>query len=792
MAGPGLWCFPDADDIDGLWTPSTGTDLYAVLDIATWGTGNSDNIESDVKPSNDFCRVACAAISDPGEDDGHQLYTSHRTSNPSGVQIDLTVHCYNGTTEVGTGYQYTAIGTTSSQIWEIPSADVGGSPGFSYTDPRIGLTANSVGGGAGAAAIVPLAWYRIYGDTKVTYKSDFSDDFESNDEKIADTRTTNGSSAAIAVAAGGAISGSYGLDCAADNAGDNADYDYLNYWFGHEDPCIASDKIVVDFNFRWDSWTRGGYNTSTSKGPIQISNMTSRMFWLSVAGTRTLQFMYTNGDGIDTKITGTQQFTLDQDYEIRLILDRTGADPVISWEVDGAEIGSDTDDGSSGTGGVKVDSGNNKYHILKVGLVHINQWESTGYEWSIDDLFLWDDEYAFAAAAQVINMSAATLVSSPQGLNVSPGAINIPMSEATLVSSAETMESVTSIPPAQTVSMVVVTLVSSAQGLNNIIPGATSVPLSAITLVGALQTLTPITVEPQTIVMGYATLVSSAQGLNVAVDQIIPMGYASLVSSIQGLNVIPGAASVEMGYATLVSAAQALTPVGGAVTVPMSSITLASAIQSLIATAEGGPITIPMSAISLVSSIQGLTPIGGAVSVPMGYATLVSSAESLGVSLATYVRMGAVTLASSVQGLSVIPGATTVPMSAITLTGAPQSLSFIMGGISVPLSPATLVSSAQGISILIGALGARVIPMSAITLQGALQSSIIVPGGVTLPMGTVTLVSSAQSMNFVGEVILIAFILFGLNKRKASYAFSKKIAIYEFAKREADMDITYL
>lgn len=65
---------PSADATDGNWTPSTGADLYAVLDEAARDDG--DYIQSANNPSNDACTVKLATIALPGTNEGFQLQWS--------------------------------------------------------------------------------------------------------------------------------------------------------------------------------------------------------------------------------------------------------------------------------------------------------------------------------------------------------------------------------------------------------------------------------------------------------------------------------------------------------------------------------------------------------------------------------------------------------------------------------------------------------------------------------------------------------------------------------------------
>lgn len=94
---------PSADVSDGGWTPSTGSDLYAVLDEAARDDG--DYIQSANNPSSDTCTIKLATITLPGTNEGFQLQWaagatgatgtvtgSLRQGNSPGTEIASWVH----------------------------------------------------------------------------------------------------------------------------------------------------------------------------------------------------------------------------------------------------------------------------------------------------------------------------------------------------------------------------------------------------------------------------------------------------------------------------------------------------------------------------------------------------------------------------------------------------------------------------------------------------------------------------------------------------------------------------
>jgi hypothetical protein len=228
----------------------------------------------------------------------------------------------------------------------------------------------------------------------------FSDDFESGDLTAWDSQTDTANVSAD-VNTDAALNGTYGLDCAGDNASDSNNQSYTTVNFNGP----ASEVVVIDFEFEWDAWTRGGYNSATSKAVVAFWNNDSgaskhdRMVWLNVQGERVLQCCYHSKDGTDTKITGTYTFTLGTTYSIRIVCDFSGSNPVITWYVDDTEIGSATDS-SSGSSGLGQFAVGDQVEII-FGIIHINQWEKIGYVWFVDDVLV-SDEIPAAADDEIL------------------------------------------------------------------------------------------------------------------------------------------------------------------------------------------------------------------------------------------------------------------------------------------------------------------------------------------------------------------------------------------------------
>lgn len=214
------------------------------------------------------------------------------------------------------------------------------------------------------------------------------------DHEVGDTseysgNASSGATASTSVTTGAAIAGTYGLLASANNASDSSNYNtrYMSY----SDAAV----VYVQFRFRWDTWTQGGYNSAVSKGPLMISKSTSsfnKMAWLRVSGTRQLALGYTPGSGSDVAVGSSSfTFTEDTDYWIRFLLDRTNSGTtgaVITWwtSTDGTTFTQRGTVTASTTGSNGVNQSVADTQYCHVGICHIGGFERMQYIWHIDAL----------------------------------------------------------------------------------------------------------------------------------------------------------------------------------------------------------------------------------------------------------------------------------------------------------------------------------------------------------------------------------------------------------------------
>ncbi|RDD62620.1 LamG-like jellyroll fold domain-containing protein [Ferruginivarius sediminum] len=88
----GQYLRPSQDGNAGNWSPSTGSDLYAMLDEANPDDG--DYIESSNLPANEVTQIKLGAAADPGVNTGHVI--RYRYEKTGSAQIDLTVRLTQG------------------------------------------------------------------------------------------------------------------------------------------------------------------------------------------------------------------------------------------------------------------------------------------------------------------------------------------------------------------------------------------------------------------------------------------------------------------------------------------------------------------------------------------------------------------------------------------------------------------------------------------------------------------------------------------------------------------------
>lgn len=182
-----------------------------------------------------------------------------------------------------------------------------------------------------------------------------------------------------------AYAGTYGLEAALNEGSDSPAEREARLTFSPP----ASGVVALTLWFRWFSFGQAGYGTVISRcvallGPAGVDDSTERAAWLAVVGTRQLRLAIRRADG--TQDFAGSAITLDAGtwYQITLIVDRSGAQPVASWRLDGVEQASATDTTSGGNGlGRDI-------ALAKVGVAHVAQWERGVYTVHVDDVVVAD------------------------------------------------------------------------------------------------------------------------------------------------------------------------------------------------------------------------------------------------------------------------------------------------------------------------------------------------------------------------------------------------------------------
>jgi len=144
---------PDGVISSGTWTPVPGGTLSSTIDEEF--ANDADYNQSANNPSNDEFEVSLENVVDPQIHTGHVVNYRYGKSSSAGKQIDITVSLRQGTstqiasqTHVDVGAGFTAGSLTLSTIEASNITD--------YSDLRIRVVANSVGGGAGRSG--QISW----------------------------------------------------------------------------------------------------------------------------------------------------------------------------------------------------------------------------------------------------------------------------------------------------------------------------------------------------------------------------------------------------------------------------------------------------------------------------------------------------------------------------------------------------------------------------------------------------------------------------------------------------------
>jgi len=135
---PLQYIYPASDITSGSWNPSSGEDLYAMLDEDP--ANDSDYIHSSSHPSNDTCEVKFEVAADPLTDQHHVVKYRYKKS---GVDtINLTFYLMQGVTQIAT-WSHNDISTTVTQgSYTLTSEEADSIT--DYHDLRLRITANEV------------------------------------------------------------------------------------------------------------------------------------------------------------------------------------------------------------------------------------------------------------------------------------------------------------------------------------------------------------------------------------------------------------------------------------------------------------------------------------------------------------------------------------------------------------------------------------------------------------------------------------------------------------------------
>lgn len=204
------------------------------------------------------------------------------------------------------------------------------------------------------------------------------------------TSQTTGATLSVATAA--AKNGTYGLKSLAAMASDSAGEGYGEQSFSYP----ASAIVVVEAWVRFAAWTQGGYDTASSKSVLAMrdrgnseGNYSAR---LSINGTRGLRITYYNGSF--SNVAGSSTLTLSANtwYLLRLILDKSGGNPVITFKQSTDGTNFTTVEAITATDGVRGTPDN-----AELGVIYTGQFEKGEYEVHGDDLTIYDAEPGGAA-----------------------------------------------------------------------------------------------------------------------------------------------------------------------------------------------------------------------------------------------------------------------------------------------------------------------------------------------------------------------------------------------------------
>ncbi len=215
----------------------------------------------------------------------------------------------------------------------------------------------------------------------------FSDGFESNDFSAWDATSTFGSGSQF-TGASYKKNGTYGaLFHAACTVTDCMDESYAqdNFTFS-----TTTNKVYLHTWVNISSTIASGYEVAGSKALLAIFSASGEQAWLIIGagptGGPSLRLAYQTKSGTNT-LTGSE-ITLTEGswYQVTLMIDKSGTNPVVEWWLDGTSQASVTDT-SSGTSGLA-----NTPSIARFGIVQIVNWETIGDDIFFDDAGVYDSD----------------------------------------------------------------------------------------------------------------------------------------------------------------------------------------------------------------------------------------------------------------------------------------------------------------------------------------------------------------------------------------------------------------
>lgn len=129
---------PDADISDGGFTPSAGSDLYAVLD----DNSDTDYITS-TSAADDSCQVSAGTVTDPASSSGHVLRARLKRSKAV-CQYNATVTLKQGATTIATLSVTTVDNAVTTYSYTLSGAEADAIT--DYSDLNFTLAADYVAG----------------------------------------------------------------------------------------------------------------------------------------------------------------------------------------------------------------------------------------------------------------------------------------------------------------------------------------------------------------------------------------------------------------------------------------------------------------------------------------------------------------------------------------------------------------------------------------------------------------------------------------------------------------------